>query len=554
MFLQATALSLFGRYELSNETNASCEARTIIRPTVTILYNLTPFPQSPCISLTKLKICQYSGLLSFNVPPRASRLLITVQRLRSRLVNTHVPLIPLTFGIHDYNPELSAQNPLSIHSAAPIITHLRLIDPPTFITSNTTQIRTLGIHLAVLPASSPELSPKKKAPTMVLTWTRFVPEHYDITASSLAPISDEVSKQPFPFTCLPVEIRLKIYKVYLYDRYSISPAEIHEMVLDASHRTKRSAEILQVSKAVHAEVKDLLQQEKTVNIRICWQDATFDGFIRSCGWARGTRLGYGNMAHLRIEIYPPHQDRPTDMVHIWKNVRKISGELSRLSKLQHISVYFMENKYAAWSLDGKPRDTLGLNYSSDQSPSDIIHILDLFKLLTNVAKTRIHLPDSLAEDVSLQKLRQETEDVMMNIKKVNGYHQQWVVETLEEDIYDNVSDLRGATGERSQSKLDRSCGLGYWISKSDLDIFEKIWPDRDFVAEWAYQPRSHYIGDETLENAPLTVVNHYRSGYYNDALLDMYYRELESTHQQEAVYSPPANVLQRRAIAWETPD
>lgn len=139
---------------------------------------------------------------------------------------------------------------------------------------------------------------------MVPTWTRFVPKHYDITAKSQAPLPDQVSQQPFPFMGLPVEIRLQVYKVYLYDRYSISPAEIHEAILDPSHRTKRSAEILQVSKAINAEVKDLLQQ-------------------------------------------------------------------AQVPYLQQISIYFMEIECAAWSLNGKPRETLGLSYSSDQSPLDI---------------------------------------------------------------------------------------------------------------------------------------------------------------------------------------
>lgn len=257
---------------------------------------------------------------------------------------------------------------------------------------------------------------------MVPTWTRFVPKHYDITAKSQAPLPDQVSQQPFPFMGLPVEVRLQVYKFYLYDRYSISLAEIHEIILDYSHRTKRSAEILQVNKAINAEVKDLLQQENTFILPICWLDATLDGFIRSCGWARGTRLGYEHMAHLRIKIYPPHEDRSTDILHLWRHVYKLCEDLSQVPCLQHISIYFMENECATWSLNGKPCETLGLSYSSDQSLSDITYILDLFKVLTSVTKARIYLPDSLIKDVSLQGLRQDPEDVMMKIKRVNGFN------------------------------------------------------------------------------------------------------------------------------------
>lgn len=57
---------------------------------------------------------------------------------------------------------------------------------------------------------------------------------------------------------IPVEIGLQIYKFYLIDRYTLSPTELHEMVLDSRHRTKSSAEILRVSKKINAEVRDLL--------------------------------------------------------------------------------------------------------------------------------------------------------------------------------------------------------------------------------------------------------------------------------------------------------
>ena len=86
---------------------------------------------------------------------------------------------------------------------------------------------------------------------------------------------------------LPVEIRLQVYKDYLIDRYSLSAAEIYETVLDRDHRTKRPPEILQVSKAVNAEVKDILRQEDTFTLRVCCQDATFDGLVRSCFQTKG---------------------------------------------------------------------------------------------------------------------------------------------------------------------------------------------------------------------------------------------------------------------------
>ena len=351
---------------------------------------------------------------------------------------------------------------------------------------------------------------------MVPTWTRYVPKHYDFVAESLPSYPDEVRTQPFPFMRLPVEIRLMVYKEYLFERYRLLPAEIHEMILDPSHRNKCPAEILQVSKTIYTEVKDLLQQETTFCLRICWQDATFDGFVRSCIQARGKPLDYEHIKHLKIEIYPPHIDRPTDMVCIWRHVQKLCQDLQRASCLQNLSIQFMENEYAAWSLDGKPLETMLVRQSSD-----ILHVLDLFNLLTNVTTAQIHLPGSLNDDRSLQRVRQHVEEVMMRVKSPDDAHREWLT-MLEEVLANYEGYLKFATGSLSQEKLDRSCGLGHWISESHLDIFEKIWPHRDYVSEWDYKPRSGYLGDEYLENAPLSHVNHYRTDWYNEDLAKLF--------------------------------
>ena len=358
---------------------------------------------------------------------------------------------------------------------------------------------------------------------MVLTWRRYVPEHYGTAAEALSSHLDEASTQFFPFMRLPVELRLQVYKEYLYERYRLLPKEIHEMVIDPRHRNKCPAEILQVSKAINTEVMNLLQHQTTFCLRICWQDATFDGFVRSCIRARGKRLDYEHVGHLRIEIYPPHEDRPVDMVYIWTYVQRLCEDLQKVSCLRHLSIQFMENKYASWSqwLIAEPLNTMEVNKSRDISPSDILHVLDLFKLLNNVTKAQIHLPDYLNDNGSLQRVRRDVEEVMMRVKPLDDGHQQWLT-TLDRVIARNELDLMTFTGSNSQHKLDRLCGLGYWISETHLNIFETVWPLRDEDNAHKYKPRSEYLGDESLENAPLSQVNHHRSDSYNNALAKFY--------------------------------
>ena len=289
-----------------------------------------------------------------------------------------------------------------------------------------------------------------------LTFTRVIPDHYDTDIESPS-LSLDVDKRPFPFMFLPVELRIKVYEIYLTDRYTLSPAEIHEMVLDSRHRTKSSAEILRVSKTVNAEVRDLLQQEKTITLRICWQDATLDGFARSCLQSRGMRRDYDHIAHLSVEIYPRHPDRPTDMVRIWKYVQSLCSDLKEASSVQKLSLHFMENEYAEWSFYGLPLETFeclhfmqmqyagwyagdgpGAPYTGGwekgREPWDPLHILNLFRLLKNVKEAHIHLPLSVTENVRLQEARKYTEEVMTQTTSLDDKHQRSVIDTIEKVI------------------------------------------------------------------------------------------------------------------------
>ena len=340
-----------------------------------------------------------------------------------------------------------------------------------------------------------------------LPWTRVVPDHYDLVFKPPSPPTD-VRKRPLPFMFLPLEIRLQVYRIYLVDRYTLSPTEIHEMVLDSRHRTKSSAEILRVSKTVNGEVRDLLQQEKTIKLRICWQDATLDGFAISCLQSRGvhqdydTTLVYDHIAHLRVEIYPEHEDRPTDMVCVWKYVQSLCLNLQKAPRVPKMSIHFMENEYAEWSIGDQPWETFEASYDTDGRPCNILHILSLFRLLKNVEKAQIHLPVSVAEDLSLHEAAKMTEAAMMRTISLDDRHQQSVIETIEKAIKDEDKSLKYYSGSCAQERLDKLCPSGTFMLEHHFEIFERVWPHRDCELKELYGPSSLYIGDEYTETDP----------------------------------------------------
>ncbi len=62
---------------------------------------------------------------------------------------------------------------------------------------------------------------------------------------------------------------------------------------------------------------------------------------------------------------------------------------------------------------------MGVSY---KEALDILRILDLFRLPTNVTKAQIHLPGHLNEDESLRESKENTQDMMTKRKLLDdGY-------------------------------------------------------------------------------------------------------------------------------------
>ena len=207
------------------------------------------------------------------------------------------------------------------------------------------------------------------------------------------------TQSPFRFLDLPFELRLQIYYNYLKASYDPPRHLIHE---EPRHFTtlKQQSPLLTVCKQVSSELLKELRYRDSFTYRISWRESTFDGLARSCFRARKAKPGYCSMSHLRIEFYPPHPDRPTNMVHIFQRAERLCYKLRVLPSLQHLTIEFLENSFARWSVNGKPRDSMGVNPDC----SDVEHILALYYTVCNVTKVNIHLPPSLIANKPLQEL------------------------------------------------------------------------------------------------------------------------------------------------------
>ncbi len=190
-----------------------------------------------------------------------------------------------------------------------------------------------------------------------------------------------------------------IYWLTIVDCRSPTPQEVHESDLRA-HWKDVPSPLLGVSKRIRGEVFDMLQNCPFI-MRVTSYGATFDILGLSCFIAQKHVKSYGDLPDLRIEIWPPHPDRPIEMYYIWDHIRKLRDELRAAPRIPKLIIWFMENRLAKWSVDGKPRRIL--HDDDTQLLDDMESILDHFACITNVTKAHIRLPPSLKHNEGLRQ-------------------------------------------------------------------------------------------------------------------------------------------------------
>ena len=297
---------------------------------------------------------------------------------------------------------------------------------------------------------------------------------------------------PFRLLDLPLELRFKIYEYHLQD-HSHLPAKFVYAKVHGDDFLESASPLLQVSKQISSEVTDLLKTDESFTYRVTWQNASFDSRANTYFTAFGKIPNLGDMRHLRFEIWPPHLDRPTDMLYIWRSCYDFCKRLRAALPLRQLSVIFMENEYAGWSLDGRLHKTMILAYDTSaglasnitylnrRTRSDIELILTLLLCLNNVAMANIQLPMSLSD-----KKRLQTECPMIEGQKMlpADMKSKAIQEKYLEDKAFTVASLevrlRWHTGEISTKKFMARSQKSI-ISTEEFLHLKRLWPYSDFM-------------------------------------------------------------------------
>ena len=190
---------------------------------------------------------------------------------------------------------------------------------------------------------------------------------------------------------------------------------------------------------------------------------------------------YASIPHLRVEIYPPHPEHPTDMVNTLRGIHNLCRSLRAIDRLQQVLIIFIENGFASWSIDGKLRMSMGW-WQEELNDPDLEHVLLLFATVNNVIKATIQLPGSISEDLSIrdrsiEEFKAKHEQSMMNINLVDDDHVNWAVGDFEDELMENKLDMQRATRRKSLATIkEPGCFL---IS---LHHFKKIWPPMESLS------------------------------------------------------------------------
>lgn len=314
---------------------------------------------------------------------------------------------------------------------------------------------------------------------------------------------------------LPLEIRRKIYAFSLFNSQSPSAESIYLSRLPINWRDAPSP-LLLVNGQVRDEVIELVQTYP-ITLRVTHQGAHFDGLAETCFIAQRRRpRDYSKISHLVIEIWPPHPDRPVDMIRIWRHLRQLRTVLRNTSLLKQVSFFFKDNEMSTWTLDGEPRNVLEprtnlFRGSVGMGYDDVTNIMELFARV-RVAKATFHMPRGLARG-------ETTEYISDFIQDVNAMMMGRI--PIAEDVYDDEDEEDAS----HQDKADEDCEIdleiaGAKIAHDKLDAMTRGGINKIDSYEWdefieIWSPRFELLYHPVLRNEIL-----WRRKYMREFLCD----------------------------------
>lgn len=172
-----------------------------------------------------------------------------------------------------------------------------------------------------------------------------------------------VASGPFPILQLPLELRRQIYYQALSQSRDPPTKAIYSRDLPDDWTGSPSPLII-VSKQIRAEVFDLLQ-DQPIGLRITHQGIHYSFVAETSLIAQKLSRYISKLPRLFILIWPPHPDHPTQVIAIWRHLRRLRAELRRVPQLQQLAFIFAETDGSRLSVNALRSRSIELIFNRD---------------------------------------------------------------------------------------------------------------------------------------------------------------------------------------------
>lgn len=169
--------------------------------------------------------------------------------------------------------------------------------------------------------------------------------------------------QPFAFLSLPLEIRPIIYGFAMLHNIHPSPEEIY--FAEEPIACLPPASLYLVNRQISSELQEFYsKRDGPLIIHITPQGELLSSFSEAQILA-GRCRDLTRASDVYINIWPPHPERPIDIVNVWRSAKKVQRQLVKAAPLQSLCVKFSDNELASWCRNGKAIGLLGDHHSQD---------------------------------------------------------------------------------------------------------------------------------------------------------------------------------------------
>ena len=262
------------------------------------------------------------------------------------------------------------------------------------------------------------------------------------------------------------------------------PLEIRYQLYHMCFHTWPEPSLLRVNKLLHEDCMHFLRtQQKAFSFNISARGAGFDAFSHWCFKVKRQNPRIGSIKDLTLNIYPPDQNKPHEMWHIWDHVRSFCKEIAKEIRIPKLTVNFVETERYRWAAIGMAHATMRLPYKADEfglyDVEQIILTLDRF--LINVRKPRIILPRSYIniqpDKAIVQEWIDTTESLMsgprIDERVINEYRR------LNDEMDVALPGVQTTTGRISKALFEKLFGQNAILGRENFEDFKREWPHMD---------------------------------------------------------------------------